>query len=232
MGFRSGMLAGQSSTIISWSANHLEVVLVLWAGAKVLLEKETSISIKSVSRWKHKVLQNLLVEGCFDIGLDKTQQTSQYPKSSLTSETSHWTSSSLDSVPLQSSSRLQTKCTFIWKEDFGPMSNSPGVSFIKLSVDFIQKVYVCTKARFCVRVHFFQIYKTMHTPEPAHKLLYKSQSGEDCVYVHLHPDSSQKSPYMELTTPSFTMHNLIFISFPCTFPPTWHMFNTVKGTRR
>ncbi len=73
MGFRSGMLAGQSSTVISWSAKHLEVVLALWAGAKVLLEKEISISIKLVSRWKHKVLQNLLVDGCIDFGLDKTQ---------------------------------------------------------------------------------------------------------------------------------------------------------------
>ncbi len=75
MGFRSGMLAGQSSTVISWSANHLEVVLSLWAGDKVLLEKEISISIKLVSRWKHKVLQNLLVDGCVDSGLDKTQWT-------------------------------------------------------------------------------------------------------------------------------------------------------------
>ncbi len=49
------MLAGQSSTVISWSANHLEVVLALWAGAKVLLEKKINISIKLVSRWKHKV---------------------------------------------------------------------------------------------------------------------------------------------------------------------------------
>ncbi len=64
--------------------------------------------------------------------MDQHQQTSQHPKSSLTSETSHWTSSSLDSVPLHSSSRLQTliskwnaKFTFIWKEDFGPLSNSP-----------------------------------------------------------------------------------------------------------
>ncbi len=57
MGFRSGMLVGQSSKVISWSTNHLEVVLALWAGAKVLLEKEISISIKHVSRWKHKVLQ-------------------------------------------------------------------------------------------------------------------------------------------------------------------------------
>ncbi len=51
------------------------MVLALWAGAKVLLEKEISISIKLVSRWKHKVLQNLLVDGCIDFGLDKTQWT-------------------------------------------------------------------------------------------------------------------------------------------------------------
>ncbi len=64
--------------------------------------------------------------------MDQHQQMSRHPKSSLTSETSHWTSSSLDSVPLQCSSRLQTliskwkaKFTFIWKEDFGPLSNSP-----------------------------------------------------------------------------------------------------------
>ncbi len=75
MWFWSLMLAGQSSTVISWSAKHLEVVLALWAGAKVLLEKEISISIKLVSRWKHKVLQNLLVDGCIDFGLDKTQWT-------------------------------------------------------------------------------------------------------------------------------------------------------------
>ena len=73
--FRSGELAGQSSTVISWSANHLEVVLALWVGAKVLLQNEISISIKLVSRWKHKVLQNLLVDGCIDFGLDKTQWT-------------------------------------------------------------------------------------------------------------------------------------------------------------
>ncbi len=69
----SGMLSGQSSTVISWSASHLEVILSQWAGAKVLLENEISISIKLVSRWKHKVLQNVLVDGCVDFGLQKTQ---------------------------------------------------------------------------------------------------------------------------------------------------------------
>ncbi len=75
MGFRSGMLSGQSSTVISRSANHLEVLLAVWAGAKVLLEKEINISIKLVSRCKHKVLQNLLVDSCIDFVLDKTQWT-------------------------------------------------------------------------------------------------------------------------------------------------------------
>ncbi len=75
MGFRSGMLSGQSSTVISWSANPLKVLLAVWAGAKVLLEKEISISIKLVSRCKHKVLQNLLVDGWIYFGLDKTQWT-------------------------------------------------------------------------------------------------------------------------------------------------------------
>ncbi len=53
------------------------------------------------------------------------------PKSSLT-ENFTLTSSNMDSVPLHSSSRLwdldfqwNTKCTFIWKEDFGPLNNSP-----------------------------------------------------------------------------------------------------------
>ncbi len=56
MGFRSGMLSGQSSTVISWSANHLEVILTLRACTKFLLEKEISISIKLVSRCNGHVL--------------------------------------------------------------------------------------------------------------------------------------------------------------------------------
>ncbi len=73
MGFKSVMLAGQSSTVISWPANHLEVVLVLWAGAEFLQEKEISFSIKLVSSWKYNVLPNLPVDGYIDFGLDKTQ---------------------------------------------------------------------------------------------------------------------------------------------------------------
>ncbi len=66
------------------------------------------------------------------------------PKSSLTVETSHWTSRNMDSVPLHSSSRLwdldfQMKCKiyFIWKEEFGPLSyflHSPGKTLLMLSL--------------------------------------------------------------------------------------------------
>ncbi len=114
--------------------------------------------------------------------------------------------------------------------DNTPTDKRPGVSFIKLSVDLI-KSNRFNKNTKCVRRHkskilrmhkSFQIYKTMRTSEPVQKSLYKSHSGEDCAYVHLHFVSSPKSPYMELTMPSFTMHILICISFPCIFPSTWH----------
>ncbi len=51
--------------------------------------------------------------------MDQHQQTSRHPESSLTLETSHWTSSSLDSVPLQSFLQtpdldFQMKCKIIF----------------------------------------------------------------------------------------------------------------------
>ncbi len=137
MGLRSGMLSGQSSTVRSWSANHLEVILAVWAGAKVLLEKEISISTKLVSRCKHKVLQNLLVDWCIYFELDKTQWTNASRHHSAPNH--HWLWKLLiglqaawilclstlppDSVTLIS--KLNAKFTFIWKEDFGPLRNSP-----------------------------------------------------------------------------------------------------------
>ncbi len=60
MEFRSGMLAFQSSTVVSWSANNLEVVLVLWAGAKVLtLDALTPASVHSL--WKSLLLVHLFL---------------------------------------------------------------------------------------------------------------------------------------------------------------------------
>ncbi len=42
---------------------------------QVLLENEISIAIKLVSRRKHEVLYNVLIDGCVDCGLQKTQWT-------------------------------------------------------------------------------------------------------------------------------------------------------------
>ncbi len=71
--FRSGEFAGQSSTPTPWSFNQLLVLLAVWAGAKPCW-KMKSASLKS---WflKHEVLQNLLVNGCSDVGFQKTQWT-------------------------------------------------------------------------------------------------------------------------------------------------------------
>ncbi len=102
---------------------------------QVLLENEISISIKLVSRRK-QAWSALKYPGRWlrwlwtsENTVDQHQQMTWQPKSSLTVETSHWTSSNMDSVPLHSSSRLwdlvskwNAKFTFIWKEDFGPLS--------------------------------------------------------------------------------------------------------------
>ncbi len=71
-GFRSGEFAGQSSTPTPWSFNQL---LVLLAVCQILLENEISIFKKLVSRRKHEVLQNVLLNGCSDVGFQETQWT-------------------------------------------------------------------------------------------------------------------------------------------------------------
>ncbi len=119
MGFRSGMLSGQSSTVISWSANHLEGVLAVWAGAKFLLEKEISISIKLVSRWN--LIQH---NGPTPADVTGPQIITDFRNFSLDFKQHGFCASPLF---LQTPDLdFQTKCnTFIWKEDFGPLSNSP-----------------------------------------------------------------------------------------------------------
>ncbi len=59
---------------------------------QILLEKEISIFKKLVSRRKQEVLQNVLVNGCNNIGfqkniMDQHQQMTLHPKSSQTVET-------------------------------------------------------------------------------------------------------------------------------------------------
>ncbi len=135
MGYRSGEFAGQSTKVTPWSLNQLLVPLAVWAGAKSCRKKWNQHLHKACSRRKHEVLKHFLVDVCVDCGpsentVDQNQQMTWHPKSSLTVENLHWTSSNMDSVPLHSSSRqLVSKWnatfTFIWKEDFGPLSKSP-----------------------------------------------------------------------------------------------------------
>ncbi len=72
---RSGEFAGQSSTPTSWSFNQLLVLLAVWAGAKSSWKMKLASFKKLVSRRKHEVLQNVLVNGCSDVGFQKTQWT-------------------------------------------------------------------------------------------------------------------------------------------------------------
>ncbi len=80
--------------------------------------------------------------------MDQHQQTSRHPKSSLTVETSHWTSSNMESVPLHSSSRLwdldlQMKCKIyfylkrrLWttEQQSSFFLHSPGKMLLTLSL--------------------------------------------------------------------------------------------------
>ncbi len=117
--FRSSALLGLVSLMPSpagkWN-QHLH---------KACQQKEAWSALKCPGKWLRWLWTS-------ENTVDQHQQMTWQPKSSLTVETSHWTSSNMDSVPLHSSSRLwdlvskwNAKFTFIWKEDFGPLSNSP-----------------------------------------------------------------------------------------------------------
>ncbi len=72
--FRSGEFAGQSST-----STHGHLTNFGAFGSvdrrQILLENEISIFKKLVSRRKHEVLHNFLLNGCSDVGFQKTQWT-------------------------------------------------------------------------------------------------------------------------------------------------------------
>ncbi len=112
---------------------------------QVLLENEISISIKLVSRKKHEVLYNFLVDGCVDCGLQKTQWTN----------TSRWHGSPnhhwlwklhtglqatrilcLSTLPPDSGtliSKWNAKFTFIWSSPV-LFLHSPGKMLLTLSL--------------------------------------------------------------------------------------------------
>ncbi len=92
---------------------------------QILLENEISIFKKLVSRRKHEVLQNVLVNGCSDVGFQKTQwtNTSRWHCTQIITDCGNFT---LDFKQLglwASPPFLQTLGP--WKEDFGPLGNSP-----------------------------------------------------------------------------------------------------------
>ncbi len=142
MGFRSGEFTGQSSTV---THGHLNNFWCLWrcgqvpspAGKwnhhlhKACQQKEAWRALKCPGRWLPLTV---------DFRKHSGRNTSRWHGS----PNHHWLwklhtgpSNNMDSVPLRSSSRLwdldfqiNAICTFIWKEDFGPLSNSP-VRFLR-----------------------------------------------------------------------------------------------------
>ncbi len=139
------ILYGVQVRRVCWPIKHSNTMVIepaFWTfgsvgRCQVLLENEISISIKPVSRRKYEVLYNFLVDGCIDCGLQKSQWTN----------TSRWHGSPnhhrpcklhtglqatwilcLSTLPTDSGtliSKGNTKFTFIWKVDFGLLSNSP-----------------------------------------------------------------------------------------------------------
>ncbi len=104
---------------------------------QILLENEISIFKKLVSRRKHEVLQNLLVNGCSDVGFQKTQWTNTSRCHCTPNLHRLWKlntglqatwAMSFSTLPPDSRtlvSKLNTKLSLIWKVDFGPLGNSP-----------------------------------------------------------------------------------------------------------
>ncbi len=74
LGFRSGEFAGQSSTPTPWSFNQLLVLLAVWTGARSCW-KMKSASLKSWSAEGSMKCSKMLVNGCSDVGFQKTQWT-------------------------------------------------------------------------------------------------------------------------------------------------------------
>ncbi len=136
---------------------------------QILLENEISIFKKLVSRRKHEVLQNFLVNGCSDFGFLKTQWTNTSRWHCTPNHHRVWKlntglqanwAMSFSTLPPDSRtllSKWNTKLALIWKEDFGPLGNSPvllllspGKMPLALSVvqDWLNKRNTTTVAKF------------------------------------------------------------------------------------
>ncbi len=136
---------------------------------QILLENDISIFKKLVSRRKHEVLQNFLVNGCSDVGFQKTQWTNtsrwhcnpnHYRLWKLNTGLHATWAMSFSTLPPDSRtlvSKWNTKLALIWKVDFGPLGNSPvllllspGKTPLTLSVveEWLNKRNTTTVAKF------------------------------------------------------------------------------------
>ncbi len=134
-----------------------------------MLENEISIFKKLVSRRKHEVLQHFLVNGCSDVGFQKTQWTNTSRWHCTPNHHRLWKlntglhatwAMSFSTLPPDSRTlvfKWNTKLALIWKEDFGPLGNSPvllllspGKTPLTLSVvqEWLNKRNTTTVAKF------------------------------------------------------------------------------------
>ncbi len=112
MGFRSGMLSGQLSTVISWSANHLELTLEL---------------IKHNGPTPADDMAAQTITDCGNVTLDFKQ---------------HGFFSTLPPDSGTLIYKINAKFTLIWKEDFGWLSNSPVVFLLSPGKMFLMMFLV------------------------------------------------------------------------------------------
>ncbi len=104
---------------------------------QIQLENEISIFKKLVSRRKHEVLQNVLVNRCSDVGFQKTQWTNTSRWHCNPNHHRLWKlntglqatwAMSFSTLPPDSRTlvyKLNTRLALVRKEDFGPLGNSP-----------------------------------------------------------------------------------------------------------
>ncbi len=98
MKFRSGEFAGQSSTVTPWSLNQLLVPLAMWAGPAGKWNQHLHKVGQQKQAWSALIFpgRQLCWLWTSENTVDQHQQMTWQPKSSLTVETSHWTSSNMD----------------------------------------------------------------------------------------------------------------------------------------
>ncbi len=123
---------------------------------QILLENEISIFKKLDSRRKHDVLQNVLVHRCSDVGFQKTQWTNtsrwhctpnHHRMCKLNTGLQATWAISFFTLPPDSRtlvSTLNTKLALSWKEDFGPLGNSP----VLLLLNPVKTPLITTAAKF------------------------------------------------------------------------------------